>query len=97
MLHESLGHDVFKKLARLPQARHVRRQPPPGQEAGLNAERASRSASMALKASAHSEPRGALCSISCHMSAVGSRILLADADDKQKVSAMSAEAIGSWS
>ena len=52
---------------------------------------------MALKASAHSEPRGALCSISSQLSAVGSRILLADADDKQKVSAMSAEAIGSWS
>ena len=49
---------------------------------------------MAVKATAHSEPRGALCSI--QLSAVGSRILLADADDhKQKVSAMSAEAIGS--
>ena len=51
---------------------------------------------MALKASAPSEPRGALCSISCQLSAA-EYILLADADDKQKVSAMSAEAIGSWS
>ena len=39
--------------------------------------------------------RRAVHSISCHMSAVSGRILLADADDKQhNVSAMSAEAIG---
>ena len=54
-----------------------------------------RSASMALiKASAQSEPRGALCSISCQLSAE-EIVLLADADAKQKFSAMSAEAIGS--
>ena len=61
---------------------------------------APRSASIALQASAPGELRGELGSISCHMSAaqpsrVGSRILLADADAKQKVFAISAEAIGS--
>ena len=47
---------------------------------------------MALKASAHQ--RAAWRAVQHQLSAVGSRILLADADDKQKVSAMSAEAIG---
>ena len=48
---------------------------------------------MAVKASEHSEPRGALCSISCQPSAADSA--RRRRDDKQKVSAMSAEAIGS--
>ena len=44
---------------------------------------------MTVKATAHSKPRGSLCSTSFQPSRVGSRILLADADDKQKVSTMS--------
>ena len=57
--------------------------------------KASRSASMTVKATAHSEPRGSLFSTrtSFQPSAHGSRILLTDANDKQKVSTMSAEAI----
>ena len=39
---------------------------------------------MTVKATAHSEPRGSLCSSQHQLSAVGSTILLADADDKQK-------------
>ena len=50
---------------------------------------------MALQASAPSELHGALCSISCQLSAE-EIVLLADADAKQKVSTMSAEAIISW-
>ena len=53
---------------------------------------------MAVKATAHSKPRGSLCSTSFQPSAAElGRILLADADAKQKVSTMSAEAIGLWS
>ena len=47
---------------------------------------------MGMKAPAHSDARGALCSISCQ--SLGGRILLADADDKQKVSAICLYAIG---
>ena len=53
---------------------------------------------MTVKDTAHSEPpcelRGSALALQHQLSAVGSRILLADADDKQKVSTMSAEAIG---
>ena len=45
----------------------------------------------------HGAQRATWLALQHQLSAVGSRILLADADDKQKVSAMSAEAIGSWS
>ena len=51
---------------------------------------------MALKASgsAHTAASRAWRAVQHQLSAVSGRILLADADDKQKVSTMSAEAIG---
>ena len=52
---------------------------------------------MTVKATAHTEPRGSLCSIRCQPSAAESWFLLADADAKLNACAMSAEAIGSWS
>ena len=45
------------------------------------------------EATAHSIQRAAWLALQHQLSAVGGRILLADADDKQKVSTMSAEAI----
>ena len=48
---------------------------------------------MAVKALAHRQ-RAAWRAVQHQLSAVSGRILLADADDKQKVSTMSAEAIG---
>ena len=43
---------------------------------------------------AHRPQRATWLALQHQLSAVGSRIMLADADNKQKVSAMSAEAIG---
>ena len=65
--------------------------------AALPGLKASRSASMAVKATAHTEPHGSLWSTSFHLPAVGGRGLLAGADAKLQVSAMGAEAIGSCS
>ena len=83
VLHESYAHECLKSSFSLPQADHGRREPSPITRPGL---KASRSASMNVNATAHTQ-RAAWLALQHQLSAVGSRILLADADASRSASA----------
>ena len=93
LLHESYAHERLKSsFVRKPAMVVVSRHPA---RTGL---KASRSKVGLDDRESHGAQRAAwLASLQHQLSAIGSRILLADVDASRMVSAMSAEAIGSWS
>ena len=92
MLHESFGHEGLKSSLAFRITASLKCLPPAARP-GLTAPRLA-SSSMAVKDSAHSEPCGALCSISCQLSAAESRLPTCVHSARAKTSAMSTEAIG---